>query len=121
MAMVNAQMCLGPGLVGLSVFLGEQGGTYGYMAPEVLRFAPPTPALDIYSFGVTVHEVLTAETSHDRCRELRCTRPPFGMTLPDSSMFILRPVLSPVGMKVRLPSGCSCSTTPCTPPRIKLN
>jgi serine/threonine-protein kinase len=34
-------------------------GTPGYTAPEVLRGAPPTPAADVFSFGVTIHELFT--------------------------------------------------------------
>lgn len=39
-------------------------GTASYMAPEQIRCEPPTPAADIYSFGIT-------------CYELACGRPPF--------------------------------------------
>jgi serine/threonine protein kinase len=34
-------------------------GTPGYAAPEILRGAPPTKASDIFSFGVTIHELFT--------------------------------------------------------------
>jgi serine/threonine protein kinase len=39
-------------------------GTPSYMAPEQIRRESPTPAADIYSFGVT-------------CYEIACGRPPF--------------------------------------------
>ena len=39
-------------------------GTTSYMAPEQIRCEPPTPAADVYSFGIT-------------CYELACGRPPF--------------------------------------------
>jgi serine/threonine protein kinase len=39
-------------------------GTHSYMSPEQIRGIPPTPAADVYSFGIT-------------CYELSCGRPPF--------------------------------------------
>ncbi len=39
-------------------------GTKTYMSPEQIRCESPTPAADIYSFGIT-------------CYELACSRPPF--------------------------------------------
>lgn len=52
---------------GLKKLLGgkpPRQGTASYMAPEQIRCEPPTPAADIYSFGIT-------------CYELACGRPPF--------------------------------------------
>jgi eukaryotic-like serine/threonine-protein kinase len=37
----------------------ETGGTPGYIAPEVLRGAPPSPQSDLYSLGVVAHRLLT--------------------------------------------------------------
>ncbi|XP_060799649.1 proto-oncogene serine/threonine-protein kinase mos [Neoarius graeffei] len=39
----------------------EIGGTYTHRAPELLRGESPTPAADIYSFGVTLWQLLTRE------------------------------------------------------------
>ncbi|HUS67261.1 MAG TPA: serine/threonine-protein kinase [Kofleriaceae bacterium] len=38
---------------------GARLGTVGYMAPEQLRGDVPTPAIDIYAFGVVLHEMRT--------------------------------------------------------------
>ncbi len=38
---------------------GQVPGTLGYIAPEVLHGEIATPASDIYSFGVTVYQMLT--------------------------------------------------------------
>lgn len=40
-------------------FITTLAGTPGYAAPEVLRGAPPSQAADIFSFGVTIHELFT--------------------------------------------------------------
>ncbi|WP_422925932.1 serine/threonine protein kinase [Singulisphaera sp. PoT] len=52
---------------GLKKLLGSKAprqGTASYMSPEQIRCMSPTPASDIYSFGIT-------------CYELACGRPPF--------------------------------------------
>lgn len=46
-------------------------GTRTYIAPELVRRNPATPAADIYSLGITLYEILTG-------------RPPFIMSNPDA-------------------------------------
>ncbi|PRW56736.1 Serine threonine- kinase CTR1 [Chlorella sorokiniana] len=36
-------------------------GTFAWMAPEVLLGSPASPAADVYSFGVLLHEIITGE------------------------------------------------------------
>lgn len=38
---------------------GVLKGKVGYMAPEQLRFLPPTPRTDLFALGVVLHELLT--------------------------------------------------------------
>lgn len=38
---------------------GQVWGSLPYLAPELLAGAPPTPASDVYSLGVLLHELLT--------------------------------------------------------------
>jgi len=52
------------GLMKLIGLKPKRQGTPSYMSPEQIRCDPPTPAADIYSFGIT-------------CYELACSRPPF--------------------------------------------
>ena len=40
---------------------GSLVGTPGYIAPEQVRGEPPTPAADVYSFGVLLFEMMTGE------------------------------------------------------------
>jgi eukaryotic-like serine/threonine-protein kinase len=50
----------------MKIFEGRipRAGTKTYISPEQIRCESPTPAADIYSFGIT-------------CYELACSRPPF--------------------------------------------
>jgi len=60
---------------------GRAVGTSGYMAPEQVRGAHPTPAMDIYALGATVYESLAGvapypgETYEEFC-QLQATSPP---------------------------------------------
>ncbi|KAL4438479.1 hypothetical protein ABPG77_000127 [Micractinium sp. CCAP 211/92] len=36
-------------------------GTFAWMAPELLMGCAPSPAADVYSFGVLLHEIITGE------------------------------------------------------------
>jgi len=42
----------------------EVKGKIAYMAPELLRLGEPTPASDIYSVGVVLHELLVGKNEH---------------------------------------------------------
>jgi serine/threonine-protein kinase len=44
---------------------GTAIGTLGYLAPELLRGAPATPASDVYAFGVVAYEALTGQRPAD--------------------------------------------------------
>ena len=43
-------------------------GTPNYLSPEQLRGEPATPASDLFSFGVMLHEVLTGDLPQTACR-----------------------------------------------------
>lgn len=44
---------------GSSTMTNSPGGTFGYMAPEIVSGGDYTPAADVYSLGVTIIELLT--------------------------------------------------------------
>jgi serine/threonine protein kinase len=52
----------------------ETGGTPGYIAPEVLRGAPPSPRSDLYSLGAVAYKLL-AGPSPSRCNGPMSTAP----------------------------------------------
>ncbi|CAL5074053.1 unnamed protein product [Urochloa decumbens] len=54
----QAQQCSLPD--GTEALTGETG-TYVYMAPEVIRCEPYTEKCDVYSFGIILNELITAE------------------------------------------------------------
>ena len=41
-------------------------GTFGYLAPEVIRGEPATPQSDIFAFGIVLYEALTGENPFRR-------------------------------------------------------
>ncbi len=45
---------------------GNRSGTPNYMAPEVVRRQPKDQRLDIFSYGVSIYEMLTAELPWER-------------------------------------------------------
>ena len=44
----------------------HDSGTPEYMAPELLLLEPPTPAVDIYSLGLVLHEILSNTLLYDQ-------------------------------------------------------
>jgi len=50
-------------------------GTPGYIAPEVLAGEPFTQAADIFSFGVTIHELFTSIRPAAGTQSLSCPQP----------------------------------------------
>lgn len=55
-------------VAGTSVMTGTPWGTDGYRAPELLQGGKPTPAIDIYSLGITGVELLTGRREVDGIR-----------------------------------------------------
>lgn len=53
-------------------FITTLAGTPGYAAPEILRGAPPSQAADIFSFGVTIHELFTTVRPVPGSKSLSC-------------------------------------------------
>ncbi len=60
---------------------GEMVGTLGYMAPEQIRGEAPTPAIDVYAFGVLLYEALAGVPPYqaatiEEFAELQASQPP---------------------------------------------
>lgn len=68
-------------------------GTRTYIAPELIRRSPPTPAVDMYSLGITLYEILTG-------------RPPFIMGKPDELL------MAHIQTKPEVPSSFNPNLTP---------
>ena len=56
---------LGNGLGCTVLFSQNHGGTPGYWAPEIKRGAPISQAGDVYSYGVTLHHLITGILPQD--------------------------------------------------------
>jgi len=44
---------------------GEFSGSPGYIAPELIKGFPPTPAADVYSFGIVLYEMIAMTVPFD--------------------------------------------------------
>jgi serine/threonine-protein kinase len=53
-------------------FITTLAGTPGYAAPEVLRGTPPSQPADIFSFGITIHELYTKVRPLPGSKALSC-------------------------------------------------
>ncbi len=51
-----------------------QRGTFEYMAPELMAGQRSTFAVDIYSFGIMLHEIITGEVPDKRAAPPRQPR-----------------------------------------------
>ncbi len=49
---------------------GEFAGSPGYLAPELIEGAPPTPEADLYSFGIVLFEMISKAVPFDDNREV---------------------------------------------------
>ena len=56
---------LGNGTLFTMLFSGNRGGTPGYWAPEVRNGGPISRAADMYSYGVTLHHLVTGRKPQD--------------------------------------------------------
>jgi serine/threonine protein kinase len=56
---------LGNGIGCTFLFSQNHGGTPGYWAPEVRNGAPISSTADVYSYGATLHELLTGRKPQD--------------------------------------------------------
>jgi formylglycine-generating enzyme required for sulfatase activity/tRNA A-37 threonylcarbamoyl transferase component Bud32 len=73
---------------GLSRLVGTKdasaGGTPAYMAPERWRAAPPTPAIDVWSLGIMLFEVLEGRRPMDEQALAAFAFTPKSLALPES-------------------------------------
>lgn len=75
-----------------SVISGMTTGTPRYMAPEVLSGSPPTPAADVYAFGLVAYETISGDpyTGGDAWRAGDVLRSLLGNGRADVAAFLQR-------------------------------